>query len=109
MTVIADSNLVYALYSAKDSLHRDAMSFVSQNIDSLLVPDVVLPEVCYLLMRDFGHSGMQTFLENFTQLDVQLEPIGMGRLGTSTGNRYHLCRCTIRHRGLLHHGYRGNA
>ena len=77
MTVIADSNLVYALYSAKDSLHRDAMNFVSQNIDSLLVPDVVLPEVCYLLMRDFGHSGMQTFLEYFTQLDVQLEPIGM--------------------------------
>ena len=77
MTVIADSNLFYALYSAKDSLHRDAMSFVSQNIDSLLVPDVVLPEVRYLLMRDFGHSGMQTFLEYFTQLDVQLEPIGM--------------------------------
>ena len=77
MTAIADSNLVYALYSAKDSLHRDAMGFVSQNIDILLVPGVVLPEVCYLLMRDFGHRGMQTFLEYFTQLDVQLEPIGM--------------------------------
>lgn len=77
MTFIADSNFVYALYNASDIHHRDAMSFLSQNTEVMLVPDVVLPEVSYLIARDIGHSGMQTFLERFMQLDVQLEAVGM--------------------------------
>ncbi|MCY3864863.1 MAG: PIN domain-containing protein [Chloroflexi bacterium] len=77
MTFIADSNFVYALYNANDIHHQDGMSFLSQNTEVMLVPDVVLPEVSYLITRDIGHSGMQTFLEHFMQLDVQLEAVGM--------------------------------
>ncbi len=77
MTFIADSNLVYALYNAKDIHHQDAMDFLSQNTEVMLVPDVVLPEVSYLITRDIGHRGMRTFLEYFMQLDVQLEAVGM--------------------------------
>ncbi len=75
MTVITDSSFVYGLYNAKDTLHHDAISFVSQNTESLLVPDIILPEVCYLFRRDLGYFGMRTFLEYFTRLDAQLEPI----------------------------------
>ena len=77
MTFIADSNFVYALYNANDIHHQDAMSFLSQNTEVMLVPDVVLPEVGYLIVRDIGHSGMQTFLEYFMELDIQLEAVGM--------------------------------
>ena len=77
MTFIADSNFVYALYNANDIHHQDGMSLLSQNTEVMLVPDVVLPEVSYLIARDIGHSGMQTFLEHFMQLDVQLEAVGM--------------------------------
>ncbi|MDE2777874.1 MAG: hypothetical protein OXI77_18255 [Chloroflexota bacterium] len=63
MSFIADSNFVYALYNAKDIHHQDAMSWLSHNAEVMLVPDVVLPEVGYLIARDIGHSGMQTFLE----------------------------------------------
>ncbi|MCY3917403.1 MAG: PIN domain-containing protein [Chloroflexi bacterium] len=77
MTFIADSNFVYALYNANDIHHQDGMSFLSQNTEVMLVPDVVLPEVSYLITRDIGHSGMQTFLEHYMQLDVQLEAVGM--------------------------------
>ncbi len=77
MTFIADSNFVYALYNANDIHHQDGMNFLSQNTEVMLVPDVVLPEVNYLIARDIGHSGMRTFLEHFMQLDVQLEAVGM--------------------------------
>ena len=77
MTFIADSNFVYALYNANDIHHQDAMSWLSHNTEVMLVPDVVLPEVSYLIVRDIGHSGMQTFLEYFMQLGVQLEAVGM--------------------------------
>ncbi len=80
MTVIADSNILYALYNAKDASHREAIDFVSQNDETLLVPDVALPEVCYLLTRDIGYFGMQTFLEYFKRMNVQLEPIVMDDL-----------------------------
>ncbi len=62
MTVIADSNMLYALYNARDASHREAISFVSQSNETLLVPDVALPEVCYLLTRDIGYFGLQKFL-----------------------------------------------
>ncbi len=53
------------------------MSLLSQNTEVMLVPNGVLPEVGYLIARDIGHSGMQTFLEHFMQLDVRLEAVGM--------------------------------
>ena len=80
MTFIADSNLVYALYNAKDIHHQDGMDFLSHNTEVMLVPDVVLPEVSFLVARDIGHNGMRTFLEYFMQLDVQLEAVGMDDL-----------------------------
>ncbi len=81
MTFVADSNFVYALYNSGDTRHRDAITFVAQISEVMLVPDVVLPEVCYLITRDLGHSGIQRFLECFSQLDASLEPIEMRDLG----------------------------
>lgn len=80
MTVIADSNMLYALYNARDASHREAISFVSQSNETLLVPNVALPEVCYLLTRDIGYFGLQKFLRYFTRLNAQLVPIEMDDL-----------------------------
>ncbi len=80
MTIIADSNMLYALYNARDAFHQDAISFVSQSNETLLVPNVALPEVCYLLTRDIGYFGLQKFLRYFTRLNAQLVPIEMDDL-----------------------------
>ena len=102
MTFIADSNFVYALYNANDVHHQDGMSLLSQNTEVMLVPDVVLPEVGYLIARDIGHSGMQTFLEYFMQLDVRLEAVGMEDLArvrdivsTYSDARFDIVDCCI--------------
>ncbi len=81
MTLIADSSFVYALYSPRDSLHQGAVSFVSQNTETLLVPNVVLPEVCYLITRDMGYRSIRTFLECLAQLGAPFEPIEFSDLG----------------------------
>ena len=80
MTVIADSNILYALYNARDDYHREAIAFVSQNNETLLVPNVTLPEVCYLLTRDIGYFGLQRFLGYFTRLNAQLVSIELDDL-----------------------------
>lgn len=68
MTLIADSSFVYAFYNAGDPSHQDAEKFVAQNREQFLVPNVALPEVCYLITRDMGHRYIRTFLEYFAQL-----------------------------------------
>jgi len=41
----------------------------------MLVPNVVLPEVCYLITRDLGHHGIETIIDYFAQLDAQFAPL----------------------------------
>lgn len=54
MTVIVDSSFVYALYNAREQHHQAAVDYFRRSSDSYLVPDVALPEVCFLCRRDLG-------------------------------------------------------
>ena len=71
MTLIVDSGFLVALYNAEDTFHRRASRFADQNTENWVVPDVVLPETCYLFRRDFGYYGVQRFLDYFWRLDAQ--------------------------------------
>jgi uncharacterized protein len=75
MTIITDSSFIYALYNARDTRHQEAMDFASKYTGGTIVPDVVLPEVSYLFMRDLGYAGIQTFLEHFKQIKARFEPV----------------------------------
>ncbi len=68
MTVIADSSFIYALYSEHDSNHINANRFASVYSGKTIVPDVILPEVCYLFLRDLGYSGLRQFLFHFREV-----------------------------------------
>ncbi|MBZ0305743.1 MAG: PIN domain-containing protein [Anaerolineae bacterium] len=71
--IITDSSFIYALYNKNDSRHKQAMDFADQYTNSAIVPDVILPEVGYLFLRDLGYSGVQRFLEHFKQTKPRLE------------------------------------
>lgn len=75
MTLLTDSSFIYALYNMNDPSHLDARRFVAQNREQWLVPNVVLPEVCYLITRDLGYRSIGTFLEYFVRLGAPFEPI----------------------------------
>lgn len=77
MNFIADSGFLFALFNLQDPWHRDAERYVSNNTELILIPNVVLPEVCYLITRDFGHRGIEKFLDYFAQLGAQFSPLLM--------------------------------
>ncbi|MCE2471812.1 MAG: PIN domain-containing protein [Anaerolineae bacterium] len=81
MTFIADSSFLYALFRPRDAWHRDAKRFASSNSETILVPNVVLPEVCYLITRDLGHRGIEEFIEYFAQLNALFAPLILDDLG----------------------------
>ena len=62
MTFIADSSFIYALYSKHDSNHAQAKEFASTYVGKTIIPDIILPEVCYLFLRDIGYAGLRSFL-----------------------------------------------
>ena len=41
----------------------------------MLVPDVVLPELAYIFVRDMGYAGLQSLLDNFRISEVELVPL----------------------------------
>jgi predicted nucleic acid-binding protein len=80
MTIIADSSFIYALYNRNDQRHQQAMDFARQYSGATLIPDVTLPEVGYLLLRDLGYVGLQRFLEQFKRVTAKLEPLSKADL-----------------------------
>lgn len=59
---LIDSRFLYAIFNSKDHNHASAVDFLSKNQFTLSVPDVVLPEVAYLFIRDVGYDAVGKFL-----------------------------------------------
>ncbi len=76
MTIIADTSFIFSVHNPKDINHKVAAGFAFESSpDMMLVPDVVLPELAYLSIRDFGYAGLLTVLESFRLSDVELMPL----------------------------------
>ena len=75
MIVLADSSFLYAIFNSQDSRHSEALGARLQPRDSLLIPNIILPEVCYLFTRDLGYGGVRTCLHNLAKIGPQLEPL----------------------------------
>jgi uncharacterized protein len=75
MTIITDSSFIYALYNTGDSRHQEAIDFATRYTEGTFIPDVILPEVGYLLLRDLGYHGVQKFLECFRRINASLVSI----------------------------------
>lgn len=75
MAILTDSSFIYALYNSNDSRHQSAMDFAISNTIETAVPDVILPEVSYLFLRDLGYVGVQRFLASFKQVNTHWIPL----------------------------------
>jgi len=81
MTAILDTSFLFALTDQSDRNHEQVLA-IAQNINEpLLLPSVVLPEVCYLISSRLGHLAMRRFLANLATSDTQLESIATTDLG----------------------------
>jgi predicted nucleic acid-binding protein len=58
MTGILDTSFLFALTDQSDRNHQPVLA-IAQSVNALLVlPVVVLPEICYLIASRLGHQVM---------------------------------------------------
>ncbi len=81
MTAILDTSFLFALADQSDRNHEQVLAIARNINEPLLLPSVVLPEVCYLISSRLGHLAMRQFLTNLATSDAQLESISTTDLG----------------------------
>ncbi|MBP0008248.1 type II toxin-antitoxin system VapC family toxin [Roseofilum sp. Belize Diploria] len=80
MTVILDTSFLFALTDRCDRNHNQVLN-VARNINEpMLLPGVVLTEVCYLLASRLGHPVMRQFLGNLVVSGMEIEGIAIADL-----------------------------
>jgi len=74
MTAILDTSFLFALTDRSDRNHGNVSTFAQNLHESLILPAVVLPEICYLIASRIGHQAMRHFVHSITTTGVQVEP-----------------------------------
>ena len=75
MTGILDTSFLFALTDRGDRNHQRVLAVAQSVNESLVLPVVVLPEVCYLIASRLGHQAMRRFVSSMTPDAVQVESV----------------------------------
>jgi predicted nucleic acid-binding protein len=63
MAALLDTGFLLAVIDADDNLHAPCAAALEAEPNPLL-PDVVLPELAYLIIRELGHQTLARFLHS---------------------------------------------
>lgn len=75
MAVIVDTSVLYALVDAADAAHDSSVRAFAQEVETVIVPQATLPEVCYLIGSRMGASHEAAFVRHLADSDWRLEPL----------------------------------
>ena len=75
MTALLDTSFLFALTDQSDRNHQQVLAVAQRANEPLVLPVVVLPEVCYLIASRLGHQAMRRFVSSITSDTVQVEPV----------------------------------
>ncbi|MBH8553282.1 PIN domain-containing protein [Nostocaceae cyanobacterium CENA357] len=75
MTAILDTSFLFALTDQGDRNHERVLVTAQSTNEALILPVVVLPEICYLIASRLGHKAMRHFVSNLTSSSVEIEPV----------------------------------
>jgi predicted nucleic acid-binding protein len=73
MTAILDTSFLFALTDQSDRNHQRVLTVAQSANEKLVLPAVVLPEICYLVASRLGHQAMRHFVASMTPDVVQVE------------------------------------
>ncbi|MBI4679224.1 MAG: PIN domain-containing protein [Elusimicrobia bacterium] len=73
MAVLADTGFLFALLDKDDPHHQESADFLKAEKEAIMVPFVVLPEVCYLAQKYLGSHVEAAFLEGLLKGEMALE------------------------------------
>lgn len=75
MTAILDTSFLFALTDQSDRNHQRVLTVAQDANETLVLPVVVLPEICYLVASRLGHQAMRRFVASMTPDAVQVESV----------------------------------
>jgi uncharacterized protein len=75
MTAILDTSFLFALTDQSDRNHQRVLAVAQRANEQLVLPVVVLPEICYLIASRLGHQAMRQFMASMTPDAVQVESL----------------------------------
>ncbi len=75
MTAILDTSFLFALTDLGDRNHNRVLAVAQSSNEDLVLPVVVLPEICYLIASRLGHQAMRRFMSSLTNQAVQVESV----------------------------------
>ncbi len=75
MTAILDTSFLFALTDRDDRNHQRVVRIAQSLNEPLVLPVVVLPEICYLIASRLGHQAMRQFVSSISLNTVQIESL----------------------------------
>lgn len=75
MTAILDTSFLFALTDQGDRNHQRVLAVAQSVNEPLVLPVVVLPEVCYLIASRLGHQAMRRFVSSVTPETIQVKSV----------------------------------
>jgi predicted nucleic acid-binding protein len=75
MTAVIDAGILYALVDAADTSHDTAVRALEAEAEAIVVPQVILPEICYLIGSRLGAEQETAFVRYLVDSDWRLEPL----------------------------------
>lgn len=75
MTAILDTSFLFALTDQSDRNHQRVLTVAQRVNERLVLPVVVLPEICYLVASRLGHQAMRHFVASINPNTVQIEAV----------------------------------
>ena len=74
MTALLDTGFLLAVLDADDELHPSCVQAL-QTEREVLLPESVLPELAYMVLRELGYSVLINFLQAILRGEVKLERV----------------------------------
>lgn len=75
MTAILDTSFLFALTDQSDRNHQRVLAVAQSVNEPLVLPVVVLPEVCYLIASKLGHQAMRRFESSVIPETIQVQTV----------------------------------
>ena len=85
MTVILDTSFLVSVTNPAEANHEACLRIAETLNESLIVPQVVLPETTYLIAKYQGSHVMRTFVKRLLSPAWQLEPLQTADLARASG------------------------
>lgn len=82
MTALIDTGFLFAVLDADDDRHEECVLALQEEREPVL-PNVVLPELAYLVLRELGYPVLIKFLHALAKGELKVENVIVSDLGRS--------------------------